>query len=248
MERRRIWRNAVIQAQNLAAEHDPTGASFNVSPVVRLDDGQVITQDAFQRRQERQAEKEALEKAQENGIPMEIDNERKDKKIKEAHEKAKEPPPEMPANLVNGFHPDRAEINPEDPTKPPGKRISKRQQKKQAILEPRPAPPRPTIPENIVLPEGEENWLALWDLSDEQLEKRVNRETNRKARERKALRIRQQTGKAERRLARDEKRNVYRDIKLEWKSIKGKSRPVLPLQSIESSLIQQKNKYDIERG
>lgn len=102
------------------------------------------------------------------------------------------------------------------------KKTSKTQQRKLEALAPRPAPPRPIIPANIQLPEGEENWLALWDLTDEQLERRVLKEKNRKAAARKALRLKQQEGKVERRAARDEKRRVYREIKLTWKAIKGR--------------------------
>ena len=93
--------------------------------------------------------------------------------------------------------------------------------KKLAKFEPRPPPPRPVIPEHISRFEGEEDWLSLWDLEDIDLERRVIREKRRRAAERKALRTKQQSGKVERRMARDEKRKVYRDIKLKWKSIKG---------------------------
>ena len=102
------------------------------------------------------------------------------------------------------------------------KGMSKTQQKRLAALEPRPPPPKPVIPENISIPDGEEDWLALWDLPDDHLERRVLREKRRRAAERKALRLKQQSGKAERREARDKKRKVYRDIKLSWKAIKGR--------------------------
>ena len=58
-ERRKIRLRAVQQAQRLAAIHDPTGALFNVNPVVTTNDGSVITQEAFRRRQEKAAEKAA---------------------------------------------------------------------------------------------------------------------------------------------------------------------------------------------
>ena len=103
------------------------------------------------------------------------------------------------------------------------KTLSKSQQKKLTAYEPRPPPPKPTIPDGIPLPEGEENWLDLWDASDKQIERRILREKKRKAGERKALRQKQQMFKVERRAARDEKRRVYRDLKLTWKTIKGTS-------------------------
>lgn len=98
---------------------------------------------------------------------------------------------------------------------------SKAQQRRQAALQPYNPPPKPRIPEGVPIPSGEENWLELWDLPDEQIERRILRAKRKKATERKALRIKQQSGKTERREARDEKRKIYRDIKLIWKSIKG---------------------------
>ena len=212
MERRSIYRQAVEQAQNLAAEHDPSGTSFNVSPVVRLEDGRVITQESLRRKQEREAEKEALEKAKMEGVTLASTT--TDQAIASSGQ------PEIPTVTTEGVHPERASKVQETIQKPPRRQISKRQQKKLELYAPRPPPPKPVIPDGINIPEGEQNWLDLWDLPDEEVERRVKREKRRKADERKALRIKQKTGKAERRLARDEKRKVYRDIKLEWKTIK----------------------------
>lgn len=122
-------------------------------------------------------------------------------------------------NFVNGVNPERyVQMELEKNKRPQG--MSKSQQKKLEALKPRPPPPKPVIPEGYSLPEGEENFLSLWDLSDTELERRVLREKRRKADTRKALRVKQQSGKAERRMARDEKRRVYRDLKLSWKKIK----------------------------
>lgn len=98
--------------------------------------------------------------------------------------------------------------------------ISKTQARKLEALKPKPEPPKPVIPEHITLPAEEENFVALWDLSDAELDRRLLRVKKRKAAERKALRVKQQSGKAERRMARDEKRAVYRAIKETWKAIK----------------------------
>ena len=100
-------------------------------------------------------------------------------------------------------------------------RISKTQMKKRAKFAPKPPPPKPVLPAHIPMIEGEENWLALWDLDDDELERRVMREKKRKAANRKALRLKQQSGKDERRMARDERRKVYRELKQEWRNIKG---------------------------
>jgi hypothetical protein len=51
--------SAVYMAQRLAAVYDPSGAMFNVSPVVTLEDGRVTTVEADQRRKEREAQKAA---------------------------------------------------------------------------------------------------------------------------------------------------------------------------------------------
>lgn len=215
-ERRRIWQEAVRQAQHLAAIHDPTGAAFNVGPVVRQDDGTVISEETLRRREERKQAKAAAEQARQDEPPNESTTAEKGNGDINADQRTVDSLPE----LVNGVNPDRlARMELGNAPKP--SRLSKTQLKKRAALEPRPPPPRPTIPENVTIPEAEENWVALWDLSDDQLERRVLREKKRKAAERKALRVKQKSGKAERRIARDEKRKVYRDIKLTWKAIKG---------------------------
>ena len=215
-ERRRIWSEAIRQAQRLAAVHDPSGETFNVGPVVVREDGTVISQDSLRRRQERAQEKAAAERTREGGCTNGAPN---TQKIADG---------EAPASTItnrtsfqNGINPDRlAHIESVVSQKPPS-RLSKTQQKKRAALEPRPPPTKPILPEGILIPEGEENWLGLWDQSDDQLERRVLKEKKRKAAERKTLRVKQKSGKAERRIARDEKRKVYRDIKLTWKVIKG---------------------------
>ena len=199
MERRKIQQEAIRQAQRLAAIYDPTGARFNVSPVVTLDDGSVITQEQLRRRQERAAEKLAQEEAIRNGVSEQSSNVEKQLQLNNQQDAGK----------------DSAEPQ-------TNKYRSKTQMKKLALYAPRPPPPKPTIPEGTPLFEQEDNWLSLWDLEDEELERRVNREKRRKAAARKALRVKQQTGKPERRMARDEKRRTYRDSKLEWITIKGR--------------------------
>ena len=203
-ERRRIWHESIRQAQRLAAVHDPSGAMFNVGPVVLQEDGSVIAEGTLCRRKEKIQERATSEL------------------LKSSHEaQSTMLPQNSPLTLDNGFHPDRLARIEAMKTQQAPIRLSKSQQKKRAAAEPRPPPPKPIIPESVPIPEGEEDWLALWDLSDEQLERRVIKEKRRKAAERKALRVKQKSGKAERRVARDEKRKVYRDIKLVWKSIKG---------------------------
>ncbi|KAI9717316.1 MAG: hypothetical protein M1812_004843 [Candelaria pacifica] len=219
-ERHRIWQEAVKQAQRLAAVHDPSGAKFNVEAVTTLENGSVVTLIGLQRRKEREAEREAQKAAQENtelvksGSPHET----------EVEEKAVQEPDlasEVPATTQDSINLERrALMGIDNPAGETVRNISKTQQRKLEKFTPKPPPQKPFIPDGIALPEGEEDWLALWHLSDEELERRVLREKRRKAAERKALRTKQQQGKVERRGARDEKRRVYREEKLAWKTIK----------------------------
>ena len=197
---------AIKQAERLAAEHDPSGALFNVGRVIKQEDGTIISEETLKRREEgrarRAAEAAAKEEAARNG-----------------QLEAKADDPKAGGALVNNIDPQRYVQMELDKKKPPAG-MSKTQQRKLEALKPRPPPPKPVIPEGYSVPEGEENFLSLWDLTDTELERRVLREKRRKAAERKALRVKQQSGKAERRMARDEKRRVYREIKQTWRTIK----------------------------
>lgn len=236
-ERRRIWQEAIRQAQRLAAIHDPSGTSFNVGPVVVQDDGTVISQETLHQREAKSNEKAAAQMAKETtyiggdfNAPTAI---------------VTETPNSAPPISSNGLNPERLAKMEATMSQQAPSRLSKTQQKKRAALEPRPPPPKPAMPDNISIPKSEENWLALWDLTDDQLERRVLREKKRKATERKALRIKQKSGKAERRIARDEKRKVYRDIKLIWKAIKGILFPHIILRCLTHF---QRNKSGRERS
>jgi len=171
---------------------------FNVGPVTRLGDGTVISVEALQRREENRARREAEKAAKEAAATNDL-----------------QPPTESIAMDPQRYL--QIEIDKKNPRRTG---VSKTQQRKLEALKPKTEPPRPILPSHITLPEGEENFIALWDLTDTELERRVLREKRRKAAERKALRLKQQAGKAERRLARDEKRAVYRRIKETWKAIK----------------------------
>lgn len=217
-ERRRIWQEAVRQAQRLAAIHDPSGKMFNVGPVVLQEDGTVIAEESLRRREERARAKAAAERTtNEIEANTSLTAPKLDQEKDRLTDKSGDAPSTREDGLGQGHFARMEGVKPGEALS----RLSKSQQKKRAALEPRPPPPKPTIPENVPIPEGEQNWVALWDLPDEELERRTIREKRRKAAERKALRIKQKSGKAERRMARDEKRRVYRDMKLTWKAIKG---------------------------
>ena len=212
-ERRAIHGEAIKQAQRLAAVHDPSGVGFNIGPVVILEDGRVISVESLRRREERKA----LAEFQMSGgdadsakIPSNARGEALGPPLTQHNSK------QVPSNVSE----DRLPLIEQGTSH---QRLSKSQQKKMAALQPRPPPPKPTLPGDVSIPIGEEDWLALWDLDDEELERRVLRAKRRKATERKALRRRQQSGKVERRAARDEKRKVYRDLKLTWKLIRGRA-------------------------
>ena len=211
-ERRAIQGEAIKQAQRLAAIHDPTGVKFNIGPVRTLEDGRVISLESLKRREERKALVEA-----QNSSATAADHAEKQPGARNETENP------MPIHLDHDQVPNNVseDKNPLLESRTSCKGLSKSQQKKIAALQPRPPPPKPTLPEGVSIPTSEEEWLALWDLADEELERRVQRAKRSKAAERKALRRKQQSGKVERRAARDEKRKVYRDLKLTWKLIRG---------------------------
>lgn len=175
--------------------------------VVTLPDGSVITRQALQRREDRLLEKSGA--MPESSEEILVDQTTQPINDHGPHEAARSETHPTLTNLAD----DKVNTS----------FRSKSQLKKLAKYEPRPPPPKPRIPDDIPLPEGEVDWLSLWDLDDPEIERRIVQEKRRKVTARKALRQRQQSGKAERRMARDEKRSVYRDLKLEWKTIRGKS-------------------------
>lgn len=213
-ERRKIQGAAIQMVQRLAAIHDPSGEMFNVKPVTTLEDGRVVTLEAVERRKEKEAEKARQQKMKDAGIDPRT-----------------QPPPLKEENfeIPHGMNEDRLKLLTEQKFKATTREwngvVSKTQQRKAVQFEPKLPPPKPVIPEGIDPPsDEEENWLELWDLGDEELERRVLRAKKRAAKARKDLRIKQKSGKAERRAARDEKRRVYREIKQSWKTIREEER------------------------
>lgn len=204
------------QAERLAAIHDPSGKMFNVGPVLIQEDGKVVSVEFMERRAQAQAERDG-KLARGNDVPAKgITNAAKGEPN---YSQVKDQSMDFTQDNVDPAR--RKQIQIAAGGEAQTKKLSKNQQKKLAMLEPRPPPPKPLIPPGVTIPEGEENWLVLWDLSDDELERRVIKEKKRKAAERKALREKQKEGKAERRAARDERRRVYREKKSEWKAIKG---------------------------
>ena len=216
-ERRVIWSEAIKQAQRLAAKHDPSGDIFNVGPVVVQEDGRVVSLQGLKKREARKAEEETRR----NGTAPSDDAPPGPAPAPAGEATAEvSDQPVQDVGLSNVSQDRLAMLN----SAPPARQLSKSQLRKRTALESQPPPRRPVLPEGIPVPEGEEDWIGMWDLLDEELERRVIRAKRRAAAERKALRKRQQAGKVERRAARDEKRTVYRDLKLTWKLIKEKER------------------------
>lgn len=223
--------------------HDPSGAKFNVGPVTTLEDGTVVSLEALERRKQKETEREAAKHATENGLDA-------------THDSLTQPTGPPPFNTTTTL-PEAANsastyggvnVNPErlkmlvDAKTPQPRRsgISKTQQKKLEAHVPKPPPPKPVIPPHVQWPsDEEENWLELWDLPDNELERRVLRAKKKAAAGRKALRIKQKTNKAERRAARDEKRRVYREVKQTWKVIKGEI--ITPGNRVNADTLQRKS-------
>ncbi|PQE25994.1 wound-responsive ked protein [Rutstroemia sp. NJR-2017a BBW] len=182
VERYKIRLNAIKQAEKLAAIHDPSGASFNVGPVVILEDGTVKSKKALERRKsvgEKGDKKENVEK-EANGVDA--------------------------SKALDGVNPERVKLL-EESTKP---HISKNAQKKKAKYEPKPVPPKPTIPKGIEIPEGEENWLKLWDLSDGDIERRLHSAARKAGDAKREARKRQKEEARFRRLMKAKRRSAMR--------------------------------------
>lgn len=207
LERRTIRQNAIKQAERLAAVHDPTGKSFNVGAVTTLPDGQVITVQALAKRKERKAAKE----------PGALQGEKR--LTNDKSQVVEKTPSESQPLIPHGMNPARFAILARS-YGTSAQSNSKTQPRKLEPLIPASAPPKPVMPDGVSIPEGEENWLALWDLSDHGIGKRILREKKRKAAEEKAFRAQSQAAKVQRRAARDEERKVYRQFKEERKAIK----------------------------
>ncbi|KAF7886781.1 uncharacterized protein EAF02_003428 [Botrytis sinoallii] len=88
--------------------------------------------------------------------------------------------------------------------------ISKTALKKKKMYEPKPIPPKPIIPEGVALPEGEENWLALWDISDGQIEQRIAMAKREAGNAKRDLRRRQREEAKFRRLMKAKRRNAQK--------------------------------------
>ena len=90
--------------------------------------------------------------------------------------------------LEDAVNPERQALIQTGP-KPP--RISKKQQKRQALYAPKPVPPKPILPEGISIPEGEEDFISQFDITDEGILKRLSEQKKKKSLAARALRRKQ---------------------------------------------------------
>jgi hypothetical protein len=151
---------------------------FNVGEVVVMPDGQVKSKDAIKKAAEMKAQREieaAVEKAENIRITAEKAKYKEEKL--QAKRDGREPPPRpsfAPATNLQGaasFYGGGEVANKNQ--QPKVSRLSKKQQRRIEMLKPKPVPPKPVIPEGISLPEGEEDLLALWDITDEEIQRRL---------------------------------------------------------------------------
>ncbi|KAG4428884.1 hypothetical protein IFR05_015633 [Cadophora sp. M221] len=178
LERQSIWADAVKQAERLAAIHDPSGKMFNVGEIIILPGGIVKSKEGMRRAAEAKEQKER-EDEQRKAIENRYKDAERAAKLK-AEEAQRAVDQGMPAPIE--FPAKEALKRMKRPT-----RISKKQLQRQEQLKPQPVPPRPVIPKGISLPEGEEDLLALWDITDAQITKRLADKKKEKARSRKQL-------------------------------------------------------------
>ncbi len=181
LERQRLRYEAVRQAERLAAIYDPSGKMFNVGEVVITPDGQVKSKEAIKKAAEMRVRKE-IEKTEEARVAAEKAKYREEKL--KAQREGREVPPKpatlslQPAALVYGG--EQAAYNNQQMVPCKGPKLSKKQQRRLEMLKPKPVPPKPVIPEGISLPEGEEDLLALWDITDEEISRRLRAQKKQK--------------------------------------------------------------------
>ncbi|KAL2068674.1 hypothetical protein VTL71DRAFT_15012 [Oculimacula yallundae] len=178
LERQRIRTDAVKQVERLAAIHDPSGKMFNVGEVIVLPGGFVKSKEGMRRAAEAKEQKDK-EEAQRKAI---------ENRYKAAETAAKLEAEEAQRAIDQGL-PAPTEYPAKEAlkrmTKP--KKISKKQLQRQEQLKPQAVPPKPIIPDGISLPEEEEDLLALWDITDAQITKRLAEKKKNKAKSRKEL-------------------------------------------------------------
>jgi hypothetical protein len=188
---------AVKQAERLAAKYDPSGKMFNVGEVVVLADGSVKSKERLRKIEELKIQRERDRKAAEEAKQV---TQAIKQATKEARRRGADPP-----TTIEGINPERlAQIQ-----SAPAHHISNTQKKKKDLYAPKPVTPKPVIPEGIAIPEGEENMIALWDITDEDIQKRLNEVKRKKGQERAAFKKQQKKEKIFRRAMKAKKKQAH---------------------------------------
>ncbi|KAH7336552.1 hypothetical protein BKA65DRAFT_36189 [Rhexocercosporidium sp. MPI-PUGE-AT-0058] len=178
LERQRIRANAVKQAERMAALHDPSGKMFNVGEIIILPGGIVMSKESMERAAEAKEQKDK-EDAQRNAI---------EKRYKDAERAAKLEAEEAQRAIDQGM-PAPTEYPAKEALKrmKRPKKISKKQLQRLQQLKPQAVPPKPVIPKGIRLPDEEEDLLALWDITDAEITRRLADKKKEKTQSRKQL-------------------------------------------------------------
>ena len=190
MERNKIRHAAVQQAEKLASKYDMSGKLFNVGEVVIMPDGQAKSIKSLRKSAE----------VKEQRVAERQEKEKHNLAVKE-EKKACNAPPTSAESLdhsLDGVNPQRAariQTIHEVSSPNQGSRLSNKQRKTQEQLNPRSTLAKPVIPEGYKLPEDEENFIALWDLTDEEIKKRLDMAKQKAENARKALRRKQKEEK-----------------------------------------------------
>lgn len=185
LERWAIWNGAIHQAERLAAKYDPTGKLFNVGEVVIMPDGAIKSIESLRKAKEKKEQRDK-EKAEFDAAKTAA------AEMKQAIQEGKLPP--QYNDPVEGVNPQRqalmegvAGIIPKVPHK-----LSNKQKQRLEMFAPRPEPPKPIIPEGFKYPPtDEEDFLSMWNITDEEIQRRIVKHKQKKVSERKNLRRRQ---------------------------------------------------------
>ncbi|TAQ84664.1 hypothetical protein B7494_g7007 [Chlorociboria aeruginascens] len=105
---------------------------------------------------------------------------------------------------------------------PPGRKLSNKQKKRLAMYGPKPIPPKPILPEGVTIPEGEENFIAMFDIDDVGVQKRLNEQKRQKNNTARIKRNNQKLASQFKRAMKLKKKQAL-NMGLEWDPVKAKA-------------------------
>jgi len=189
MERNKIREAAVRQAEKLAGQYDLSGKLFNVGEVIIMPDGQAKSVERLQKTADVK-EQRAVDR-----------KEKQERNLVAEAKKASKPSSTLAQSSLpslDGVNPQRAGLiktTREVATPNHSRRLSNKQQMTNEKSIPRSTLLKPVIPQGYDLPEDEENFIAMWDLTDGEIKKRLGLAKQKSENERKALRRKQKAEK-----------------------------------------------------